>query len=76
VANPRGGDNSQLHTEVFEMLLEKVRNDAYPSTTQLDMIEHMLGEGEVEQYADVLLDKVRDETYPSLDHLRRLLSLM
>lgn len=75
MANRRRGAGSDVHSEVLEVLLDKVRNDPYPSTTHLDMLEAMLEDDEVDQYAEVLLDKVRDEAFPSLDHLRRLQSL-
>jgi hypothetical protein len=69
----RGDDGGQdLHARILEVLLEKVRNDPYPSTTHLDLIEQILRNDEAEQYTSVLIDKVSDETYPSLDHLRRL----
>ena len=64
-----------LHAQVLEVLLEKVRQDPYPSTTHLDMVEEMLRGDEVEQYADALLDKVRSDAFPSIDHLRRLRDL-
>jgi hypothetical protein len=68
-ADDRGQD---LHAQILELLLEKVRDDPYPSTTHLDLIEQMLRDDETEQYASILIEKVSDETYPSLDHLRRL----
>jgi len=69
----RGDDRGQdLHGQILGMLLDKVREDLYPSSTHLDMIEQMLHEDEIEEYAGVLLDKVSGENYPSLDHLRRL----
>jgi ribosomal 50S subunit-associated protein YjgA (DUF615 family) len=69
------GDRDELHEEIFEMLLDKVRDDTYPSTTQLDMIESILRDEDVEPYTEALLDKVRGETYPSIDHLNRLMRL-
>jgi hypothetical protein len=69
----RGDERGQdLHGQILEMLLDKVREDLYPSTTHLDLIEQMLREDEVEEYASILLDKVSGENYPSLDYLRRL----
>jgi hypothetical protein len=66
----RGND---LHHQIFELLLDKVRNDPYPSPTHLDMLEGMLrDEDEVEEYAGALMEKAGQDTFPSLDHLRRL----
>ncbi|HEX4688775.1 MAG TPA: hypothetical protein VH228_18505 [Nocardioides sp.] len=72
---PRDRDDHDLHSQIFELILSKVRDDAYPSTTHLDMIEEMLrDEDEVEEYSSALIDKVRLDTYPSIDHLRRLMN--
>jgi hypothetical protein len=69
----RADDGGQdLHAQILELLLEKVRDDPYPSTTHLDLIEQILRDDETEQYTSILIDKVSDESYPSLDHLRRL----
>ena len=65
--------NQNLHREIYELLLAKVREDQYPSVTQMNMLEEMLQEkDDVASYADVLMDKVRQDTYPSIDQLRRL----
>lgn len=69
----RGGD--ELHDEIVEMLMDKVREDPYPSTTHLDMIESVMHDEDVDAYAEALLDKVRLDTYPSIDHLNRLMKL-
>jgi hypothetical protein len=69
MARNRGSD---LHDQILEMLLEKVRDDRFPSPTMLDMVEGLLQDDDVELYASVLLDKVRQDAYPSIDHLRRL----
>lgn len=71
----REQDGGDLHSQIFELLLDKVRTDPYPSTTQLDMIESILRDDETEEYAEALMDKVRTDTYPSIDHLNRLLKL-
>jgi hypothetical protein len=68
-----GGDQNDLHEQIFEVLLDKVRDDPYPSTTHLDMIESILQDGDSEPYTDALLEKVRDDAFPSIDHLRRLM---
>ena len=68
-------DGDDLHGQILEMLLDKVRDDPYPSTTHLDMIESLLQDDDVDDYAEVLLDKVRLDDYPSIDQLRRLLKL-
>jgi hypothetical protein len=64
--------NNDVHAQILQVLLDKVRDDPFPSVTQLDMIEGMLRGDEVEEYTDILLSKVRDDAFPSIDHLRRL----
>jgi len=64
----------QLHREIFELLLDKVRQDPFPSTTMLDMLEGILRRDDVGSYTDVLMEKVREVNFPSIDHLRRLLA--
>jgi hypothetical protein len=69
-------DGNDLHAQIFELLLGKVRDDPFPSTTMLDMIELMIRPEQVEEYASVLMEKVSQENFPSLDHLRRLQSFV
>jgi hypothetical protein len=65
-------DPSELHAQIFEVLLEKVRADPFPSVTMLNMLEGMLQEDDVEAYTAVLMDKIREVNFPSIDQLRRL----
>jgi hypothetical protein len=67
------GTRTDLHRQILEVLLDKVRQDPYPSVTVLDLIEQRLRPHDVEEYTGVLMDKVKDDTYPSLDHLQRLM---
>jgi hypothetical protein len=57
---------------IVQMLLEKVRQDRYPSTTQLDLIEQSLPPELIPDYMEVLVDKVAQDNYPSLSMIRRL----
>ena len=67
----RDRDND-LHDQILEVLMDKVREDPFPSTTMLDMVEGMLRPDDVETYTSALIDKVKGDTFPSMDHLRRL----
>ncbi len=55
-----------------QLLLDKVRQDRYPSTTQLDLIEDSIPAPMIPDYLEVLLEKVSQDTYPSLAMLSRL----
>jgi hypothetical protein len=61
-----------LHHQILELLLNKVRDDPYPSVTMLDMIEQSLRPDDVSEYTEILMEKVSSDQFPSLDHLRRL----
>ena len=64
-----------VREEVLDVLLEKIRNDRYPSTTMMDDVEQILTPWRREDYADVLLEKVRENRYPSRSMIQRLLRL-
>jgi hypothetical protein len=57
---------------LVEMLLEKVRNDPYPSATQLSIIEEVLPQQMIPDYLEVLIDKVGEDKYPSIPMLQRI----
>ena len=67
--------NQDLHDQVFQLLMEKIEQDPYPSVTMMDMVEQMLRPDDVEKYASVLMDKIRADSFPSLDLLNRVQSL-
>lgn len=63
----------------YEMLMERVRNDRYPSHQLLDRIEGSFWTAEqVVEYVDMLLDKADEAWYPSyqlLDRVQRILAV-
>jgi hypothetical protein len=61
-----------LHDRYYGMLLDKVREDRYPSSQMLDMLEKGMVGHEREELVDVLLEKVEADRYPSIDMLRRI----
>lgn len=64
-----------LHDQVFGAIFDKVREDRYPSSQQLDLLEANLVGHEREEYVQILLDKVREDHYPSMSMVRRLIRL-
>jgi hypothetical protein len=66
------GNGYEVRAELLELLLRKVDEDTYPSTTMLDMIEELLTPDDVPVYVETLLRKMREETYPSIPMLGRL----
>ena len=60
---------------VLDLLLDKVRDDNYPSATHLDLIEQLMTPDDIDEYREVLFEKVANETYPSTSILNRLVAL-
>jgi hypothetical protein len=69
-------DDIDARARLVDLLLEKVAEDLYPSSTMMDFLEELLLPDEVPAYAAVLMEKMRDETYPSVSMMRRLVSLL
>lgn len=68
---------SQLHEALYGVLIEKIREDRYPSTTMMDFVEGAgLSQRQFEAYSRVLLDKVSNDRFPSIDMVRRLRDLL
>ena len=64
--------DDDTRTKLFRLLLDKVEQDQYPSSTMLDMIEKIVTPEELPEYAGMLMAKIEDEQYPSFDLIQRL----
>jgi hypothetical protein len=64
-----------IRDAVLDLLLDKVEDDRYPSTTMLDDIERILTPWRRDDYAEVLMAKVQRDRFPSHDMVERLLRL-
>jgi hypothetical protein len=64
-----------VRTQLLELLLDKVEQDNFPSSTMLDLIELLATEEDVQEYAAVLMAKIENKTYPSNALIRRLVAL-
>ncbi len=62
----------EAQTALARVLLEHVRRDRHPSTTQMSMLEQVIPPQLVDEYIDVLLDKVASDDNPSIPLLHRL----
>jgi len=69
-------DQDDARAELVATLLQKVREDTYPSTTMLDLIEKLLAPEEQPTYVVLLQDKIRSERFPSMPLLIRLAELV
>jgi hypothetical protein len=65
----------QTRAALLDLLISKVRDDRFPSTTTLDLLESILTVEELPAYASVLMEKVAEENYPSPSMMKRLVSL-
>jgi len=65
----------QTRSALLDLLLSKVKDDTFPSSTQLDLIEQMLTPEELPAYAGVLMEKIAGDTYPSMSMIKRIVSL-
>ena len=61
-----------VQTALAQVILARVREDNYPSTTQMDLLEQVIPPDLVRDYVNVLLEKVLVTRWPSISMLRRL----
>jgi hypothetical protein len=62
----------QVETALAQLLLAKIRQDNYPSTTDMDLLEELIPPDMVREYVNVLLEKTLSSRWPSVSILRRL----
>jgi hypothetical protein len=62
----------QAQTAFARALLDKVKTDTYPSSTQLGILEQTLPPSMYGDYLEALLSKVADERWPSVSMLARI----
>jgi hypothetical protein len=60
---------------IAEVLLDKVREDRFPSATQLTLIEELLPREMLPDYLEVLIEKTEQDRFPSVYILRRIKAL-
>jgi hypothetical protein len=57
---------------VAGMLLKRVKEERYPSPTEMDLIEQILPPQLLDRYVDVLLEKIAQDNRPSISLIHRL----
>jgi len=62
----------RVQAAYVELLMEKVRNDTYPSATHLRMIEETIPRPMVPDYIDLLMRKAGQDRVPSIPMLQRI----
>jgi hypothetical protein len=63
----------EVQAAVARVLLERIRRDPHPSTTEMDLLEQAIPQSLVREYLNVLLEKVLTDPAPSVPMLRRIL---
>lgn len=66
---------TQIQDALYGSLIDKIRNDTYPSATMMDTVEAGMNDQQLADYAEALLQKVQDDQFPSIDLMRRLAAL-
>jgi hypothetical protein len=61
----------EAQTALSRILLEKVRQDTHPSTTQMNILEQAMPPELVREYLNILFEKLLTERSPSIQMLRR-----
>ena len=70
---PTIGDEAR--NAVTRLLIERVRQDKYPSATHMDMIEETIPPWLMRDYLNVLLEKLAIDTWPSIPLMQRITRL-
>jgi hypothetical protein len=65
-------DRNESRAVVAGMLLNKVRQERYPSATELSLIEQLIPPQLLPRYVDVLVEKIVQDDRPSISLLHRL----
>jgi hypothetical protein len=65
-----------LHPRFYGMLIEKIREDRYPSSTMMDLVEQGLQFDEARDYLEVLMEKLEGDRFPSVPMMHRLVRLI
>jgi hypothetical protein len=68
-------DRDDPRTLFSRMLIEKVRQDEHPSTTQMEILEQTIPRELLRDYIAVLLEKVARDPAPSITLLHRIARL-
>lgn len=60
---------------IYDLLMERIRRDTYPSATMMDIVECQLPDEKLAEYLDVLIHKIDGDRFPSMDMIRRIVKL-
>ena len=69
-------NRNETQVALAGLLLEKIRQDRYPSATEMMLLEEILPPRLLPGYVEVLLDKVAEDDRPSIPMIRRIQRLI
>jgi hypothetical protein len=61
----------EAQSALTRVLLDHVRQDNYPSTTQMTLLEESIPLEMVDEYLEILLEKIQNVQNPSIPMIRR-----
>ena len=62
-----------LRERYVQILLDRIRAEPYPSTTQMDLLEATVtSPDQLAEYLEALMEKVESTRFPSLTMMRRI----
>jgi hypothetical protein len=64
-----------LQERYAQVLLDRIRNDPYPSVTHMDMLEAVAPPQQLAEYALHLMERIESDQFPSVPMMRRVESL-
>jgi hypothetical protein len=65
-------NREEAQGRLVQMLMDKVREDRYPSATQLSLIEESIPREMLGEYVELLVDKAAQDEFPSIPMLKRI----
>ena len=68
--------DSRIRDRYLQALMERVRQDTYPSIAQMDLVESLLPPEEMDTYLDILMEKIETVKFPSISMLNRVQRLV
>jgi hypothetical protein len=69
-------NNVEARAMLAGQLLKRVRDDRYPSVTEMAIIEELIPPQLLPRYVEILIEKVTQENRPSISMLHRIRRLM
>lgn len=60
-----------LQERYAEVLLDRIRQDKYPSNTHMDMLEAVAPPQQLAEFAVHLMERIENEPNPSISMMRR-----